>query len=92
MKTVFRTSRLFIFLFIPTVLAFLLGLYILDDDRIGSTKKDKKLRYDWWGAILSAIAMVVLIVTINNPFNLPVFSTIMVLGSAILTASVICCT
>lgn len=80
---IWNWQALFIFLSIATVIAFFCCLYILDDDRIGSAKKNQRLRYDWWGAILSAIAMVVLIVTINNPFNLPIFSTIMVLGSAI---------
>ncbi len=60
---------LFIFMAIPSAIAFLWGLYILDDKRIGSTDKGSRQRYDWLGALVSAGGMVSIILTINNPFG-----------------------
>jgi EmrB/QacA subfamily drug resistance transporter len=66
---VFDWPVLFIFMAIPTAIAFVWGLFVLDDDRIGSFQRKAGDRYDWVGAGLSAVAMIGLILTINNPTN-----------------------
>jgi EmrB/QacA subfamily drug resistance transporter len=73
-------ESLFIFMAIPAGIAFIWGLYILDDKRIGSFQGKKRDPYDWPGAALSAVGMVLLIMTINNPFNLSWGSPAMIGG------------
>lgn len=78
----FQWQALFIFMAIPTFIAFLWGLYILDDKRIGSFSGEKRPRYDWLGAVLSATATALIILTITNPFSLA-WSSPIILGSAV---------
>ncbi len=66
---VWSWQGLFIFMAIPAALAFLWGLYILDDSKIGSLQDGKRQRYDWLGALVSAGGMVAMVLTINNPFG-----------------------
>jgi EmrB/QacA subfamily drug resistance transporter len=64
----FSWQSLFIFMAIPTGIAFLLGLFILDEARVSQQTQRKQPKFDMVGAVLSALAVVVLVVTINNPF------------------------
>ncbi|MEX0761051.1 MAG: MFS transporter [Dehalococcoidia bacterium] len=67
----FGWRSVFLFLFIPTAIGFVLAWRILDDSRIGTTKRKIGERYDWPGAILSASALALIILTISNPFAQP---------------------
>ncbi len=74
-------QALFIFMAIPTAIAFLWGLYILKDERIGSFSGEKRPPYDWLGAALSAVATAIVILTITNPFALAWSSPIIIAGA-----------
>ncbi len=65
----FPWQALFILMAIPTTIAFLWGLYILKDERIGSFSGETRPPYDWLGAILSAVSTAAIILTITNPFS-----------------------
>ena len=77
----FPWQALFIIMAIPTFIAFMWGLYILKDERIGSFSGEKRPPYDWLGAALSAIATAIIILTITNPFALPWESPIIISGA-----------
>ncbi len=77
----FPWQALFIIMAIPTFIAFVWGLYILKDERIGSFSGDKRPPYDWLGAGLSAIATAIIILTITNPLALPWASPIIIGGA-----------
>ena len=64
----FAWQSLFIFMAIPTGIAFLLGLFILDEARVSQQMQGKRPKFDMIGAVISALAVVILVVTINNPF------------------------
>ena len=58
------------FLSIPTILSFPLAAIILKDDRIGTIRGRIRTPYDWIGALSSAGALGLAILTVTNPFNL----------------------
>jgi EmrB/QacA subfamily drug resistance transporter len=66
---VFDWPVLFIFMAVPSAIAFVWGLFVLDDD--------------WVGAGLSALAMVGLILTINNPTNAAWTSPVVLSGATV---------
>ncbi len=74
-------QALFIFMAIPTAVAFLWGLYILKDERIGSFTGTERPPYDWLGAILSAVATAIIILTITNPLALDWGSPVIIGGA-----------
>lgn len=80
----FGWRSLFIFLAIPTTLAIFFAIRVLDDERIGSTKRVPGRRYDWPGAFLSASALALLIVTVSNPFGLE-WGSPLIVGGGVLT-------
>ena len=82
-------QALFIFMAIPTAIAFLWGLYILKDERIGSFSGEERPPYDWLGAILSAVATAIIILTITNPFALAWGSPVIIAGAFTGIATVI---
>ena len=76
---------LFVFMAIPIAIAFVWGYFILDDERIGSARRDaSRPPYDWNGAALSATGMIVLVLTINNPLGVGWFSPL-IIGGAVVT-------
>ena len=58
------------FMSIPTILSFPLAAIILDDDRIGTIRERVRSGYDWFGALTSAGALGLAILTVANPFDL----------------------
>ncbi len=75
-------QTLFIFMAIPTAVAFMWGWYILDDRKIGSFQGSERLPYDWLGAGLSATATALIILTITNPLGLDWGSPIIMGGAS----------
>ena len=57
----FSWQSLFIFMAIPTGIAFLLGLFILDEARVSQRVPGKRPKFDMIGAVVSALAVVVLV-------------------------------
>jgi len=84
----FGWRSVFVFFSIPAVIAFLLAAVVLDDARIGSTRRRAGERYDWVGAVVSAAALVLAIFTINNPLNLS-WSAWPVVGGGVLAAALL---
>ena len=65
----FGWRAVFMFFSIPAVIALLLAVAVLDDARVGSTRRRTGEPYDWPGAVVSAAALVLVIFTINNPLG-----------------------
>src|SRR5690606_28126025 len=60
-------EALFLMLVVPVAIACVAGLVILDDRRLQPDRVNSRPPFDWGGAILSGLAVVLLIITINNP-------------------------
>ena len=71
----FGWKYIFLVMFFPTIIGFIMAIYILKDDLIGSSK-DMKPKYDFKGAIYSALFIILIILNISNPFNFSYFSAI----------------
>lgn len=66
---------IFLVMFFPTLIGLLLAHYILQDSLIGSNKSEK-IKYDYKGAIYSALFIIIMIVNLSNPFGIPYTSFI----------------
>ena len=64
----FDWQTLSFFISTLSIFSFSLGFYILDDSKIGSFQSKDRV-YDWAGAIFSGLAMLALVISINNPFE-----------------------
>ncbi len=62
-------EALFVLVLIPTSIALVWGYLILDDARMNQPRGDRA-PFDYAGALLSAAAIALLVLTINNPLNL----------------------
>jgi MFS family permease len=63
-------QALFWMITVPIAIAFVAGYFILDDRRLNQFDGSARPPFDWGGALLSAAAIVLLVITINNPLNL----------------------
>ena len=80
----FGWRSVYLFLFFPTVICFILSIFVLDDARIGTVRRRQGERYDWIGALTSSGALALAIFTINNPLDLA-WTSGPVIFSALLT-------
>ncbi|MEE8045484.1 MAG: MFS transporter [Dehalococcoidia bacterium] len=64
----FGWRAVFLVTAIPNTVGIVAAFIVLDDSRIGSAVKRIGTKYDWLGALSSAAALTVLILTISNPF------------------------
>ncbi|MGE3423185.1 MAG: MFS transporter [Dehalococcoidia bacterium] len=62
-------EALFLILVVPIVIAFIAGYLILDENRMRKDRGKERLPFDWGGAIISSIAISLLVITINNPLR-----------------------
>ncbi len=78
----FSWRVMFILLAIPTGLAVFSGWLILDEEKMNTppSRNDWK-KFDWIGAVISAIALFIFILVIANPFGLPLLSVQMIIGT-----------
>lgn len=74
-------QALFLMLTIPIGIAFIAGYFILDEKVVSQRRAGSRPVFDWTGAIVSAVMIVVVVILINNPFREPLFSPL-VLGLA----------
>lgn len=74
-------ETLFLMIVVPIGLAFVVGYFVLDEERVsrGRSSGDRQT-FDWIGAFLSAIAVIVLVITINNPFGVSWTSPLIIGG------------
>lgn len=81
-------QSLFIVMAVPMAVAMVWSYIVLDDARISQPVEGKRPPYDWIGAFLSATAVIVLVVTINNPFAVAWISPL-IMGGGVLTAALL---
>ncbi|MBT3943232.1 MAG: MFS transporter [Chloroflexi bacterium] len=63
----FPWETLFLMLLVPIGIAFIAGLFVLDEQKVSRGRSTEKAPFDWLGAALSAMAITLLVITINNP-------------------------
>jgi len=73
-------QALFLMLVVPMSIAFVAGYLILDNETMQPRRAANRPPFDWGGAVLSAIAIVLLVIAINNPRRDPWISPA-ILGS-----------
>ena len=62
-------EALFYLLVIPIAIAFIGGYLVLDEKRMRREPVGPRAPYDWGGAIISSLAITLLVLTINNPLG-----------------------
>jgi MFS family permease len=67
---------------VPIVLAFIVGYFILDEKIVSEQRVGKRQPYDWLGAILSGLTIVIGVVLINNPFGVSIVDPLILGGAA----------
>ena len=82
----FEWRAVFLVTLIPTSLGIVAAAFILDDVRIGSVVGQIRAKYDWLGAIFSAAALTLIILTISNPFAFDWIS-VPIIGGFVLSTS-----
>ncbi|MDP6055163.1 MAG: MFS transporter [Dehalococcoidia bacterium] len=82
----FDWRAIFLVIAVPTIAGIVAASIVLDDLRIGSTAQRVSTKYDWLGAILSAGALSLTILTISNPFAFDWIS-IEIIGGAVLSVA-----
>ena len=67
-------EALFLLLTVPIVIAFIAGYFILDEQVVSEQRTDSYESFDWIGAVVSALTITVLVILINNPLGMAIFS------------------
>tara|TARA_B100000029_G_scaffold110038_1_gene101662 strand:+ start:37978 stop:39441 length:1464 start_codon:yes stop_codon:yes gene_type:complete len=75
-------EALFLLLTVPIVIAFVAGYFILNEQIVSGHRKDSHEPFDWIGAVVSAMIITVLVILINNPLGVAIFSPF-ILGGCI---------
>ena len=78
-------EALFWMLTVPIGIAFVAGYFILDENRVSQRRSGERPPFDWVGAIVSGVTIVIAVILINNPFGVAVMSPL-ILGGAATTA------
>jgi len=73
---------MFLILVVPISIAFIAALFVLDEDKVSRGRDTAKQAFDWIGAFLSAAAITLLVITINNPLGVGWFSPLILGGIA----------
>jgi MFS family permease len=75
-------EALFLMLTIPIGIAFIAGYFILDEKIVSQTRRGgSKQVFDWVGAIVSGLMIVVIVILINNPFGVAIVSPLILGGT-----------
>jgi MFS family permease len=77
----FSWQSIFWVLLIPIGVAFILGLTVLDESRVTRGMAAKKPPFDFIGAMVSAVMVVLAVILINNPLGIAVASPLMIGGA-----------
>ena len=67
-------EAMFLLLLAPIFIAFVAGYFILDEEKVSRGRDTARAPFDWIGAFLSAAAITLLVITINNPLGVSWFS------------------
>ncbi len=76
-------QALFWMITVPIAIAFVAAYFILDERRVSQLHETGQRPFDWGGAIISAIAVIVLVITITNPLNLSWLSLPILSGTVV---------
>jgi len=68
-------QSLFLMLTIPIGIAFIAGYFILDEKVVSQQRSGVKPSFDWMGAIVSGVMIIIVVILINNPFDVAIIST-----------------
>jgi MFS family permease len=68
-------QSLFLMLTIPIGIAFVAGYFILDEKIVSQQRTGVKPNFDWMGAIVSGLMIIIVVILINNPFDVAIIST-----------------
>ena len=74
---------LFIVVAVPVFVAWVAGYLILDEAVVSAGRSEENPTFDWIGAILSALGVTVLVLTMNNPLALPWLSPPVIIGALV---------
>jgi len=94
MLQVLPWEALFLMLLVPIGVAFIAGYLILDNERLNQDRSSEHSRFDYGGAVLSVLAIVLLVITINNPIGVNWLSPLILGGlgtSALLLLAFVRC-
>lgn len=76
---------LFLILLIPISIAIIIGYLVLDEAKVSPMAQRREVGFDWGGAVLSALMVIGLVLTINNPLALAWTSPLMIAGAMLVT-------
>ncbi|MGY9081951.1 MAG: MFS transporter [Acidimicrobiales bacterium] len=76
-------EALFLLLLIPVSIAFVAAHFLLDEERVSAGRDQIDGPFDWGGAIMSGLMVIVVVLTINNPLAASWFSPIILGGVAL---------
>ncbi|MCP4222571.1 MAG: MFS transporter, partial [Actinomycetia bacterium] len=82
-------NAMFLLLVIPISIAFVAGYMILDEDMVTPSSGGPRPSFDWSGAVLSGVMVVVLVLTISNPLAVPWTSPLIMGGVALVVVLLI---
>lgn len=77
----FSWQAIFWVLLIPIVVAVVFGILVLDEAKVSRGMAIKKPPFDFIGAVVSAVVVVLAVILINNPFKIAVISPLMIGGA-----------
>lgn len=86
MLQVLPWEALFLMLLVPIGIAFVAGYLLLDERLLNQFREANRPRFDWGGAGLSAAAIVLLVLVINNPLAVSWTSPLILGGLALVVA------
>ncbi len=81
-------EALFLLLLIPVSIAFVAAYFLLDEDRVSAGRDQIDGPFDWGGAIMSGLMVIVVVLTINNPLGVSWVSPI-ILGGVMLAGALL---
>ena len=76
-------EALFLMLVVPIAIAFVAGYIFLDERRLNQFRDETRPPFDWGGAVLSALAIILLVLVINNPLAVSWLSPLTLGGLAV---------
>ena len=76
-------EALFLMLVVPIAIAFVAGYVFLDERRLNQFRDETRPPFDWGGAVLSALAIILLVLVINNPLAVSWVSPLILGGLAV---------
>ncbi len=79
-------EAMFLLLLVPIAAAFVAGSIILSEERVSPQADRRVVGFDWGGAVLSAVMVVCLVLTINNPLALDWTSPVILGGIVVVVA------